>query len=66
MQGKIELEDNKDMLGMPDDTSIRVSKATKKRLAQFGHVDNTYDNVIVWLMDTVDEYKKLRELEAKS
>lgn len=44
-------DESLDIEVLPDDTSIRVSKTTKSRLAKFGHVDDSYDDVIVRLMD---------------
>jgi len=58
MEGKIELKSSKDVSGIPDDTSIRVSKITKKRLATFGHVDDSYDDVIMRLMNKSEKCDK--------
>ena len=63
MQGKIELECIRDIPSMPDDTSIRVSKTTKSRLAKFGHVDDSYDDVIVRLMDKSEKCDKEHQRE---
>ena len=46
-----------------DRVSIMVSRATKDRLATYGYVSDTYEAVIIQLMDKADRAK---EQELKS
>jgi len=41
-----------------DDSAIKVSKATKNRLEEHGKMGDTYENVIVKLLDMADANKK--------
>jgi hypothetical protein len=44
---------------MPDDSStIKLSKTTKKRLESHGKMGDTYEDVIVKLLDEKEEMKK--------
>ena len=64
MQESLKLDHVPDLGCMPDDTSIRITRTTKKELETFGKMSDTYEDVIKKLMDEVKECRKIRE-EAK-
>jgi hypothetical protein len=41
-----------------DDSAVKVSKATKKRLEEYGKMGDTYEDVIIKLLDNADASKQ--------
>ena len=41
-----------------DDSAIKVSKATKNRLEEHGKMGDTYEDVIIKLLDNADTSKQ--------
>lgn len=46
-------------------TTIKISKATKERLANYGRMGDSYEDVLVKVLDRLDELEKENRTKIK-